>query len=141
MASPLTIPGANCRIYLNNKVYSVAQSVTLEVDEGVYEVYGINAPYPQELASGQIHVRGNIKGIRLKQSGGLQGSNAIPLFSDIISGNYISLRLEDRSTQETIWSVTTARINNVSEVVQIKGIYQVTFSFVGQIPFRTLDLS
>ncbi len=141
MASPLIVAGAHCRLYLNNKIYSVAQSASLEVDSGISATFGINSPYAQELSSGQVSVKGSIKGVRIKNSGGLQGSNAIPLFSDIVAGNYISLRLEDRSTQESIWSVQKARIGRITEVVQIKGVYQVSFEFVGIIPFWPLDLS
>lgn len=142
MANPLVISGALCRLYLNNRVYSVAQSVTLEYESGEYEIRGINSPYPQEIAGGgQISVRGSIRGIRIKNSGGIQGSNGRPLFSDVAASSYVSLRLEDRSTGETIWSIPKAKISKVSETVQIKGVYHVSIDFIGQILFWPLDLS
>lgn len=142
MANPLVISGALCRLYVNNKIYSVAQSVTLDVDTGEYAIFGINSPYAQELAGGgQINIRGSVKGIRVKQSGGLQGSNARPLFSDAASSSYVSLRLEDRSTGETIWSIPKAKIVKINESVAIKGTYKVNFDFIGQILFWPLDLA
>lgn len=143
MANSLIVTGALCRLYVNNKVFSVTQSVSVEIDTGTISTYGINSPYPQEIAqgAGQNSVKGSVKGVRVKNSGGLQGSGLLPLFSDLSSGNYVSLRLEDRSTGETIWSVPKSMVSNVSESVQTRGIYLVSFSFIGQILFWPLDLS
>lgn len=142
MANSLIVTGALCRLYLNNKIFSVSQSVSITQQTGEYEIFGINSPYPQEIAGGgQISVKGSCKGVRIKNSGGLQGSNARPLFSDVAASSYISLRLESRDTGETIWSIPKAKISNINESVQIKGIYQVNFDFVGQILFWPLDLS
>src|ERR1700722_16043493 len=132
----LVIAGASVRLYLNNKVYSVAQDVSLDIDTGEYLVYGINSPYAQEIAGGgQINIKGKVNGIRIKNSGGIQGSNARPFFSDVAASNYVSLRLESRDTGETIWSIPKAKINSVSESVRIKGTYHVSISFTGQILF------
>lgn len=138
----LVIAGPECRLYLNNKVYSVAQDVSLDVDTGEYSIFGINSPYVQEIAGGgQINIKGSVKGIRIKNSGGLQGSNAIPLFFNVAASSYISLRLESRSTGETIWSIPRAKIGKISEGVKIKGVYHFSFDFVGQILYWPLDLS
>lgn len=149
MASPnqkvqqsIILSGALVRLYVNNTVYKVAQSVSLELDTGEYAIYGINSPYPQELAGGgQVATRGSVRGLRVKQSGGVQGQNLRPLFSDIAASNYVSLRLEDRSTGETIWSIPKAKITKVNEAGQIKSTYKVNFDFVGQVLFWPLDLA
>lgn len=142
MTNPLVISGALCRLYVNNKIYTVAQSVSLDVDTGEYPIFGINSPYPQEIAGGgQVNIRGSVRGVRIKQSGGVQGSNLRPLFSDIAASNYVSLRLEDRSSGETIWSIPKAKITKVDEPIAIKSTYKVNFDFVGQILFWPLDLT
>jgi len=139
---PLVIAGGRVRLYVNNTVYSVAQSVSIEQSTGEYEIFGINSPYPQEIAGGgQISTKGSCKGVRIKNSGGLQGSNLRPLFSDVAASNYVSLRLEDRQTGETIWSIPKAKVSNISENVQAKGTYSVNFNFTGQILYWPLDLS
>lgn len=137
----IIVSGALCRLYVNNTVYKVAQSVSIELDNGTSPRYGINSPDPQELVSTQRSVRGSVKQIRVKQSGGLQGSNALPLFSDLAAGNYVSLRLEDRSTGETLWSLPKARIGKITESVQTKGLYLISFDFVGILLYYPLDLS
>lgn len=142
MAQPLVISGALIRIFINNKVYSVAQSVSLDHDTGEYPIYGINSPNPQEIAGGgQTVTRGSVRGVRIKNSGGLQGINARPLFSDLAASSYVSLRLEDRSTGETLWSIPKAKITKINETVQVKGTYKINFDFVGQILFYPLDLA
>jgi hypothetical protein len=138
----LVITGARCRLYVNNKIFSITQSVSIELDQGAYSIYGINSPYPQEIATGgQNVVKGNCKGVRITNSGGLQGSNLISLFSNLAATNYCSLRLEDRQSGETIWSIPKAQVSNISESVQTKGVYSVSFSFIGQVLYWPLDLS
>lgn len=137
----LLVTGALCRLYLNNKIFTVTQSISIELDQGTYPVYGINSPDAQELATGQRSIRGTVKGVRVKQSGGLQGSNAIPLFSDLAAGSMISLRLEDRSTNETLFSIPKCRIVRITESVQAKGLYLISFDFVGILLHYPLDLS
>ena len=138
----LVISGGLVRLYINNKIYPVVQNISVSIDSGEYSIYGINSPYPQEIAGGgQNVVKGSAGIIRTKNSGGLQGVNARPLFSDLAASSYVSLRLEDRSTGETLWSIPKAKISNIKESVAIKGIYRITFDFIGQILFWPLDLS
>jgi len=138
----LVISSGLTRLYINNKILTTTQTVSMENQTGEYEIWGINAPYPQEIAGGgQRSVRGTISGVRTKNSGGLQGVGAIPLFSDVAASNYVSLRLEDRSTGETLWSIPKCKLSNVQETISIKGTYKITFQFIGQILFYPLDLS
>lgn len=138
----IIMTGALTRLYINNAIYKVAQSVSLEIDTGEYEVRGINSPYPQELAGGgQISIRGSVKGVRVKQSGGVQGQNIRPLFSDAASSNLVSIRLEARDTGEVLWSVPKCKITKVSETTQVKGLYYISFDFIGMVNFWALDLS
>jgi len=142
MANSLIVTAALCRLYVNNVIYPVTQNVSVNVDTGEYSIYGINSPYPQEIAGGgQNMVKGSATVVRTKNSGGVQGVNLRPLFSDLAASNYVSLRLEDRSTGETIWSIPKAKISNIKETVATKGIYHISFDFTGQILFWSLDLS
>jgi len=138
----LIVSAARTRFYVNNVIYPVVQDVDISVDTGEYSIYGINSPYPQEIAGGgQNVVKGSAKIVRTSNSGGVQGVNLRPLFSDLAASNYVSLRLEDRKTGETLWSVPKAKINNVQETVSVKGIYHISFNFIGQILFWPLDLA
>jgi hypothetical protein len=138
----IVVSSALVRLYVNNKIYPVTQSVSISQDTGEYAIYGINSPYPQEIAGGgQNMVKGSFTIVRTRNSGGVQAVNLRPLFQDIAASNYISLRLEDRSTGETLWSVTKAKLSNIKETAQAKGIYHISCDFIGQIMFWPLDLS
>lgn len=133
------LTGAHIKLYINNKVYKEVQSVTLSIDYGEAEIYGIDAAYPQEIAPTRVSVRGKVAGLRLKMSGGLQGINARPLFTDIAASPYISIRIQDRQSQEDIAFIPNCKISNEQHAAGAKGTYKLSFDFVGQIPLMALD--
>jgi hypothetical protein len=142
MSNSLVISSGQVRLYVNNRILTTTQTVTMTNQTGEYAQYGINSPYPQSIdGGGQRSVTGNVSGIRTKSSGGLQGSNALPLFSDVCASNYISLRLESRDTGETLWSIPKAKISNVVESISIKGVYKISFDYIGLILYYPLDLA
>lgn len=135
----LILPGANIKVYINNAVYKVAQSITLNVDYGEEAIYGIDTPWAQEIAGGRASVKGSVKGLRLKYSGGLQGSNIRPAFTELAASPYISIRIQDLSTGEDIALITHAKVSDESHSVAVKGTYKLNFNFVGQIVLFALD--
>ena len=141
MAQALVLSGANIKLYINNKVYNVVQSVTFSVDYGETEIYGIDAVYAQEIATTRVSVRGSVQGIRLKLSGGLQGANIRPLFTDIAASHYISLRISDRYSGEDIIFIPNAKVTRESHTIASKTTYKLSFDFVGQVPLFALDRS
>jgi hypothetical protein len=139
MGQPITISGALINVYINNAVYKVTQSVTLEFDYSEEPIYGIDSPWAQEIAGGKCTIRGSIKGLRNKLSGGLQGSNIRPLFTDLAASPYVSIRIEDRSTSESIVLIQNAKISNESHTATVKGTYKLNFDFIGQQALFALD--
>lgn len=141
MAQTFVLTGAHIKLYLNNKVYKEVQSVSFSVDYGETEIYGIDTPYAQEIATTKVTVRGSVQGLRLKMSGGLQGSNLRPLFTDIAASPYVSIRIQDRQTGEDIVLIAQAKITRESHQITTKSTYKLSFDFVGQIPLFALDRS
>jgi len=139
MAQALILTGANVKIYINNKVYNVVQSISFSVDYGETEIYGIDTMYAQEIAPTKITVRGTIQGLRVKMSGGLQGVTMRPLFSDNAASPYISIRVTDRYSGEDIIFIPNAKVSRESHSVSTKSTYKLNFDFVGQIPQFALD--
>jgi len=88
-----------------------------------------------------VEVTGNISGIRTKMSGGLQGINAVPLFTDIAATPYSSIRIQDRSTSEDIAFFPNCMIDSESHSVSARGVYHLSFNFKAQIPLMALDRS
>lgn len=141
MAQTRVLSGANIKLYINNKVYKEVQGVSLSVDYGEMEIYGIDAAYAQEIASTKVTVRGTVNGIRLKLSGGLQASNMRPLFQDLAAAPYISIRITSRYDGEDILFIQNAKVTRESHTIATKSTYKVSFDFIGQIPLWALDRS
>jgi hypothetical protein len=141
MAQPITLTGAHIKLYINNQVYKVVQSITLTIDYGEQEIYGIDAAHAQEIAPTRVSVRGSVQGLRVKNSGGLQAQNIRPLFIDLLASPYISIRIQDRSTSEDILFIPQAKVSQESHTAATKSTYKMSFNFVGQVPLMALDRS
>ena len=141
MAQSLILAGPHILLFINNKRYKVVQSITLDVDYGEEGIYGIDSPYPQEIAGGKVTVRGSVRGLRIKYSGGLQAGNLRPAFTDMAASPYISIRIQDLSSGEDIVLITNAKVTREQHSVAIKGTYKLNFDFIGQIPLFSLDRS
>jgi hypothetical protein len=137
----MLLSGANIVLWINNKQYKVVQSVTFSVDYGETEIYGIDSEYAQEIAPTKVTVRGSVQGLRLKMSGGLQGSNMRGLFNEIAASPYISIRIADRQSTEDIVFIPNAKVTRESHTMGIKSTYKLNFDFVGIVPLFALDRS
>lgn len=137
----LTLTGPNIKLYINNTLYKEVQSISLSVDYGEDAIYGIDAEYPQEIAVTRVSVKGSISGIRLKLSGGLQGKNIRPLFTDVAASPYISIRIQDRSSGEDIFYTQNAKVIRENHSIATKQSYKLSFDFIAQIPLFALDRS
>jgi hypothetical protein len=141
MSKPVVLTGAHIKFYINNKLYKITQSVVVDIDYGETEIYGIDAVYPQEIATTKITVRGKVNGMRIKYSGGLQAVDARPLFTEIAASPYISIRIQDRSSGEDIIFIPNAKVSHETHTMVVKSTYKLNFDFVGQIPLMALDRS
>jgi hypothetical protein len=141
VAVPVILTGANCRIYINNVLYKEVQSISFTVDYAEIPIYGIDVPYAQEIASNKVTVSGQVNGLRVKMSGGLQGKSMRTLFYDTAASPYVSIRIQDRATQEDIIFIPNCKITMESHSIQTKQTYKLNFSFVGQVPLFALDRS
>ncbi len=138
---PVVIVGSKINLYVNNTLYKECDSVTFTIDTDIDEIMGIDSMYSQELAPNKVKVSGQVRGMRLKLSGGLQAKNIKPLWTDVAQGAYISIRIEDRQTQEQIFSCFNAMCTSESHSIPAKGIYRLDFSWVGMVPLMALDRS
>jgi hypothetical protein len=142
MASlPVVLVGAKIVLFINNQQYKEVESLSFTVDYGEYEIAQIDSPYIAEIAGGKVTVSGNINGLRLKLSGGLQAKNMRPLFSDQSAAPYISIRVQDRQTQEDIIFIPQCKVTSESHSIPNRGTYKLNFNFTGMIPFWALDRS
>lgn len=133
------LTGAHINVYINNKLYRVAQSVSFDIDYGETEIYGIDGAYPQEIASTKITVKGRMTIIRVKNAGGIQADNMRPFYTDTASSAYISIRISDRQSGEDILFVPQAKISRESHSIATKSTYKVTLEWTGIIPLTPID--
>lgn len=136
---PLTLLGAHINVYINNKLYKVLQSITIDIDYGEEEVRGIDSPWAQEIAGSKVTIRGSVRGMRIKYSGGIQADNIRPAFTDLAASPYISIRIADRSTGEDILLIQQAKVTKESHTAVVKESYKLSFDFVGQLALFALD--
>lgn len=141
MAATYTLTGSHIKLYINGTLYKNVQGVSLTIDYGEKPIYGIDCPYPQEIAPGQVMLNGSISGIRLKNSGGLQGAGMRPLFQDIAASPYISIRIQDRQSMEDIIFIPNAKVTRESHSIGVKSTYKMNIDFIGQVPMFSLDRS
>lgn len=141
MAVPVVIPGARINLYVNNTLYKECDNVSFTINKDIDVIMGIDSAYPQELAVNMVKVSGQVRGMRLKLSGGLQAKNMQPLYTEVVQGAYISVRIEDRLTQEPIFSCFNVMVTDENHSIPAKGIYRLDFSWVGMVPLMALDIS
>lgn len=135
----LVLTGALIKLYVNNQLYKEVQSVDYTIDYGENEIYGIDSPFPQEIASTRAAVAGTVRGLRLRYSGGIQAYNLKTLISDIVAAPYISIRIQDRSTGEDLLFIPNAKISKQNYSIAAKRVVSLTFDFKGLIPLEPLD--
>ena len=140
MAVPVILTGANCRIYINNTLYKQVQGISFTIDYAETDIYGIDVPYRTRNCQqqGNCYVV-SVTGMRVKLSGGIQAVSMRPLFYDTAASPYVSLRIQDRATQEDIIFIPNAKITMESHTIQTKSTYKLNFNFVGQVPLMALD--
>jgi hypothetical protein len=139
VAQSIILASPNIRVYINGKVYKEMQSITFSVDYGEEEIRGIDSPYAQEIALTKVTIRGTIRGLRIKNSGGIQAKNMRPTFSDMAASPYISIRVNDLTSGEDILLLQQAKITRESHTVETKRTYKLDCDFVAQIPLFALD--
>jgi len=141
MARSIILKGAECKLYIGGKLYSEVRSLNYTIDYGEQEIYGIDSPYPQEIATTRTSVQGSIAGVRVKYSGGTQGAGARPKINEILNGAYVSIRVQDRFTGQDILFVPQAKVTNESISIAAKGIVNLSFGFKGIIPYGETELA
>ena len=134
-----SISGAHIQLYVNGTRYNEVQQVNYTIDYGEKATYGVDSVFPQELHTTRIAVEGQIAGLRLKLSGGLQGINARPQIFDALNAPYISIRIFDRTTQEDIIYIPQAKVKQEAKTMVAKNTVKINFTFSGIQPLNPLD--
>ncbi len=142
MAQNDIISGAAVRLVVNGKIIGVGTSVSINRDQGVKAIYGIDVVTPQELATtGPYSVRGSITGLRTRSTGGFDGLQVInaSTLADYFNQKYCTLELIDRKTNVVFAKVDRVIFNSDSLQVSAKSVVTISASFIGT--FLTNEVS
>lgn len=140
MSQSVVLRGADIRVYVGGKLYP-CQQIIYTIDYGETEIYGVDSPYPQEIAPGRITTQGSIHGLRIKLTGGLQGYGLRTKINQVLYGPYVSLRIKDRHSNYDILWLPQMKVANEQFQGAIKGIVRLSFNFKGVVPYSTLDMN
>lgn len=142
MSQADVMTGAACRLLVNGKVIGVGTSITIQRDQGVKAIYGVDSPVAQELAvTGPYTVRGQINGLRTRSSGGFDGLQVVnsSTLADYFNQKYVVIELVDRKTNVTFAKVNKVIFNADSIQVSARQVIQINASFIGT--FLTTEIS
>jgi hypothetical protein len=139
MATRMAVNGADIKLFINGKVYNSVQQLSWVVDRGEQEIYGIDIPFPQEIFTTKVSIKGKVSGVRVKASGGIQANNMASLITDIQASPYIDIRVQDRHTGYDLLLLTRAKISSESVEVGAKSVLRYSFEFKALIPYSELD--
>ena len=140
MAQSVVLRGADVKLYLGGKLYNEVQNVSYTIDYGEVEIFGIDCEFAQEIAPTKVVVSGNVSGVRVKYSGGLQGHEARSRINQILYAPYISFRLKDRDSDVDLLSISEIKITSETMNIPSKGVAVLSFSFKGIIPLNEVDI-
>lgn len=134
-----TIQGAAVKVFINGQLWGAVQEISWTLDYSEQELYGIDSPFPQEIHGVKTSAYGSIKGLRIRQSNGLQGIQARPVIHEVLSSPYISIRVQDRFSGEDLVFFPRAKVASETHSVPAKGILSVSFQFRAMAGWQPMD--
>lgn len=141
MAKSVVLSGAHIKVFIGGTLYPEIQSISVNISYAESPIYGIDSSLPQEIVPGAISVDGQVSGVYVKQSNGLQGKNVMTKLKDRLSQPYVSLEIRDRATDDKIIFIPQVKINNEQYSFTAKSNVKYSFSFTGIMPMTGADLA
>jgi hypothetical protein len=141
MAKSVVLTGAHIKLFIGGTLYNEVQSISVNISYAETPIYGIDSSLPQEIVSGNISVDGQVTGVYVKQSNGLQGKNIMTKLKDKMSQSYVSLEIRDRATDDKVLFIPQIKISNEQYSIAAKSAIKYSFSFSGIMPLTSADYS
>lgn len=141
MGQTTVLRGADVKVYISGKLYAEVQNLTYTINYGETEIYGIDSQFPQEIAPTRMSVQGSISGIRVKNTGGLQGHQIRSKITEILHSPYTSLRIKDRHSEIDLLWLPQMKVSAETMTIPAKGTVKLNFTFKGIIPYNPLDMN
>lgn len=130
MAQTKSLKGADIKVYVNGKLYPVVVSIRWAASSGRQAIACIDRSTPVELASGGTSIKGTLEILRLRNSGGIQGSGIAAPEDKVLLERYWSLTVIDRLSDSVILQIDEASVVDENWSVG-RGLISGSFSFEG----------
>lgn len=131
-----TIGGKDAILLINGKVYGQAQSISWVKRTGEEQIFGVDSPFAQEIAPGNVTVSGSVKGLAVRFGHNLRAMSAVPRIQNIVSSPYITITVRDRVTGEEYFYAPKAKVTNETGSIAIKGLMTLSFEFISVAAFN-----
>lgn len=141
MAQTVTLSGAQVRAYFGGTLLKELQNITYTINYGETQIFGIDSPFPQEIATTQITVQGSASMIYVQAGGGLQSKDIRSRIHEVLYAPYISLRIKDRKNAIDLFFCPQIKVTQETMTIGAKGTVKVNFNFTGIIPYSSEDLA
>lgn len=131
--------GADVKLYINGVQYKEVQGVSWTINYNEQPTYGIDSVFPQEISTQFVAVQGQVTGLRIKYSGGLQGKDIRSRINQTLYAPYVKVRIMDRHSDVPLFTCDI-KVTQESISIPAKGLANVSFAFTGLIPYSEVDL-
>ena len=128
------LTGSGVKILINSKVIGFATGITITRTQNTKYIYEIDNPYPVEIMPTTYTVTGTMTGIRIRNSGGLDGPGVMTLSNtqDIFFQKYCVIEVIDRQTGKINYSIQNVMFDQDSWSITSKNVITFNANFKGQ---------
>lgn len=125
--------GSGVKLIINGSVVGFATGISFTRSTNTKYIYGIDSPLPQEIVKTTYSVQGSLSGIRLRDSGGLDGPGIMneSTISAFFNFKYATIEVVDRLTNKTILTIQKVVFDNDSWNIQTKQVISFQANFKG----------
>lgn len=126
--------GGAAKVIINGIVIGFATSLSFSRSISTKFIYGIDSPIAQEIAPTTYSVQGNLNGLRIRSSGGLDGVGAMDISSlqKLFNFKYATIEVVDRVSNETFYTIQNVVFEQDSWTIQAKSLITFSASFKGK---------
>jgi hypothetical protein len=125
------LTGAGIILQANGNVVGFATGIQFTRSQNTKVIMEVDSPYAAEIMPTSFTVAGTLTGIRLRDSGGLDGSKIMDLskVQSIFYQQYTSLVVVDRVTNKNIYTFSKVMFDSDSWTISAKNVITFSASF------------
>lgn len=134
-----TLTGARAKLYINGTLVGLATDCNWSLPYGMEPVHTLGRFEPQEIVPvSQEAIEVSMNGMRVVNFGphvGFDGNvdtaKMVPVLKDLLNNKDVTIRIEDRQTNENIMEIVRCRSRGYSSQVGAKGMVTYSMQFIG----------